>query len=51
MSVQEARARLDSYLAECFLHHEMPDVIRLRRLEDDLVSAGRMAERQDLGPF
>ena len=51
MSVQEARARLDSYLAECWLRHEDLDQIKLRRLEDDFAAAARRAERQDLGPF
>jgi len=44
MSVQEARARLDVYLAECFLKQEMPDPIVLRRREDDLIAAVRREE-------
>jgi len=41
MSVQEARLRLDTYLAECWLRREDLDTIKLRRLEDDLIAAGR----------
>jgi len=41
MSVQEARERLEGYIAECFLKHEMPDPIVIRRRENDLISAAR----------
>jgi len=51
MSVQEARARLETFLAECWLKHQDLDMIKLRRLEADLTSAARRAERDDLGPF
>jgi len=44
VSVQEARLRLDCYLAECFLKHEMPDPIVLRRREDDLIASVRREE-------
>jgi hypothetical protein len=47
MSVQEARARLDSYLAECWLKREALDHLKLRHLEDDLIAAGR----REVTPF
>lgn len=42
-AIQEARARLDTYISECILRHEDLDVLKLRRLEDDLMMAARCA--------
>lgn len=40
-AIQEARGRIEAYVAECLLAHTALDLIRFRRLEDDLVSAVR----------
>lgn len=38
-----ARDQLECYLAECFLRHEDLDLVKLRRLENELVSAARFS--------
>lgn len=46
-----AREQLECYLAECFLRHEDLDIIKLRRLENELVSAARFSARSENAPF
>jgi hypothetical protein len=49
-AIQEARGRLEAYVAECVIRAQMGtpgpslDGLVLRRLEDDLVSAVRFTE-------
>lgn len=38
-----ARERLEVYVAECILKHDDLDVLKLRRLEDDLVMTARVS--------
>jgi hypothetical protein len=41
-ALQAARARLEAWIAEVVLRHEDLDVVKLRRLEDEVVSAARV---------
>lgn len=47
-----ARTQLETYLAECWLRHEDLDIVKLRRLENELVSAARFSATPEGGsPF
>jgi hypothetical protein len=51
MSLDDARARLREYLAECFLKHQDLDLLVLRRREDDLIAAARRTGQPPESPF
>jgi len=44
-----ARSQLEEYLAECFLRHEDLDMLKLKRLENELERAA--VHESNCGPF
>jgi hypothetical protein len=43
-AVAAAKSRLETWLAEVWLRHESLDLIKLRRLEDEIASAALVHE-------